>query len=55
VMGWRCEPLGEPVVIDRTKLAALRIEIDPETPALLAGTGIYTPGVIAARPAREAA
>ena len=33
--GWRCMPLGLPRVIDGTMLAALRIEIAPETPALL--------------------
>ena len=34
--GWRCMPLGLPKTIDGTMLAALRIEITPETPALLA-------------------
>ena len=34
--GWRCMPLGLPKVIDGTMLAALRIEITAETPALLA-------------------
>jgi N-acyl-L-homoserine lactone synthetase len=34
--GWRCMPLGLPRVIDGTMLAALHIEITPETPALLA-------------------
>ncbi|MES2022846.1 MAG: acyl-homoserine-lactone synthase [Pseudomonadota bacterium] len=33
--GWRCMPLGLPRVIDGTMLAALRIEITPETPSLL--------------------
>ncbi|MFX8347202.1 hypothetical protein ABTL51_20015, partial [Acinetobacter baumannii] len=33
--GWRCMPLGLPQVIDGTMLAALRIEITPETPNLL--------------------
>jgi N-acyl-L-homoserine lactone synthetase len=33
--GWRCVPLGLPRVIDGTMLAALRIEITPETPSLL--------------------
>jgi acyl-homoserine lactone synthase len=33
--GWRCMPLGLPRVIDGTMLAALRIEISPETPSLL--------------------
>lgn len=38
--GWRCMPLGLPQVIDGTMLAALRIEITPETPRLLAAAGI---------------
>lgn len=33
--GWRCMPLGLPRDIDGTMLAALRIEITPETPNLL--------------------
>jgi len=33
--GWQCMPLGLPRVIDGTMLAALRIEITPETPSLL--------------------
>lgn len=33
--GWRCMPLGLPQIIDGTMLAALRIEITPETPSLL--------------------
>lgn len=33
--GWRCMPLGLPRTIDGTMLAALRIEITPETPSLL--------------------
>lgn len=34
--GWRCIPLGLPKVIDGAMLGAIRIEITPETPALLA-------------------
>lgn len=34
--GWRCMPLGLPRVINGAMLAALRIDITPETPALLA-------------------
>jgi len=34
--GWRCTPLGLPRMIDGTMLGALRIEITPETPGLLA-------------------
>src|SRR3546814_5587510 len=33
--GWRCRPLGLPQMIDGTMLAALSIEIAPDTPALL--------------------
>ncbi|WP_033923532.1 acyl-homoserine-lactone synthase [Sphingomonas sp. 37zxx] len=33
--GWRCMPLGLPRIIDGAMLAALRIEITPETPSLL--------------------
>ena len=38
--GWRCRPLGLPLVIDGRTLGALRIDIDSETPALLAANGI---------------
>jgi acyl-homoserine lactone synthase len=38
--GWRCTPLGPPRIADETMLAALRIDIGPDTPALLAGAGI---------------
>ncbi|MDC7810938.1 acyl-homoserine-lactone synthase [Sphingomonas koreensis] len=38
--GWRCMPLGLPRVMDGTMLAALRIDITAETPALLAAAGI---------------
>jgi N-acyl-L-homoserine lactone synthetase len=40
--GWRCRPLGLPQVIDGRTLGALRIDIDPETPALLAANGIFS-------------
>jgi acyl-homoserine lactone synthase len=33
--GWRCMPLGLPRIIDGSMLAALRIEITPETPSLI--------------------
>ncbi len=46
--GWRCRPLGMPSMIGGTILAALRIDIDRDTPALLAGAGI-----ISATPAPE--
>ena len=38
--GWRCRPLGLPQRVDGHLLAALRIEIDADTPALLASAGI---------------
>lgn len=38
--GWRCEPLGLPVVTGGQSLVALRIFIAPDTPALLAAAGI---------------
>jgi acyl-homoserine lactone synthase len=40
--GWRCRPLGLPRVIDGRTLGALRIDIDAETPALLAANGIFS-------------
>ena len=41
--GWRCRPLGLPRTISGRTLGALRIDISPETPELLAANGIYTP------------
>ena len=41
--GWACRPLGLPRDRDGRMLGALRIDISPETPALLARNGIYTP------------
>lgn len=38
--GWRCRPLGLPRVLGGRMLAALRIEIDRATPALLVAAGI---------------
>lgn len=38
--GWRCAPLGLPRLDGRSMLAALRIEIDADTPRLLAEAGI---------------
>ena len=38
--GWRCRPLGLPRVIGGRTLGGLRIDIDPQTPALLAANGI---------------
>jgi acyl-homoserine lactone synthase len=39
--GWRCRPLGMPKQIDGMVLGALRIEITPATPALLAAACVY--------------
>lgn len=39
--GWRCRPLGLPQIVGGRMLGALRIDISPETPALLAANGIY--------------
>ena len=39
--GWRCRPLGLPQVIGGRTLGALRIDIDHDTPALLAANGIF--------------
>jgi len=44
--GWRCRPLGLPQVIDGRTLGALRIDIDAETPALLATNGIFSAGSV---------
>lgn len=38
--GWRCRPLGPPQRIGGMALGAVRIEITPDTPALLAASGI---------------
>lgn len=38
--GWRCRPLGLPVTIAGKMLGALSIEIDADTPRLLAEAGI---------------
>ena len=40
--GWQCRPLGLPRRTDSGVLGALAIEIDQETPALLAANGIWT-------------
>ena len=38
--GWNAQPLGAPRAIGGMMLGALRIDIEPETPALLAANGI---------------
>lgn len=40
--GWRCRPLGLPRPCSGRLIGALRIEIDAETPRLLARAGVYT-------------
>jgi acyl-homoserine lactone synthase len=39
--GWDCRPLGAPVQLECGLLAALAIEISPDTPRLLAENGIW--------------
>ena len=41
--GWRCRPLGLPAAGRGRTLGALSIAITPQTPSLLARTGVYTP------------
>ncbi|MBX3563600.1 MAG: autoinducer synthase [Sphingomonas sp.] len=43
-MGWRCAPLGPERTIGQRPLGAFRLEIDADTPSLLALNGIYTAG-----------
>jgi acyl-homoserine lactone synthase len=52
--GWRCRPLGLPRRIDGRTLGALRIDIDCDTPALLAANGILSPASVAEPPALAA-
>jgi N-acyl-L-homoserine lactone synthetase len=40
--GWRCRPLGLPRPCAGRLIGALRIEIDEDTPGLLARAGVYT-------------
>ncbi len=47
-MGWRCETLGSVQSVDGTLTGAFRIDLDRDTPAGLAGMGIYMPGTSAA-------
>jgi N-acyl-L-homoserine lactone synthetase len=46
VMGWQCQPLGSPQMVNGTMTGAFRIDIDEDTPSLLRATGIYVPGEI---------
>lgn len=52
--GWRCRPLGLPRVIGGRTLGALRIDIDLETPALLASNDIFRPTSVEQTPALAA-
>ena len=52
--GWRCRPLGLPQRIGGRTLGALRIDIDPETPALLAANGIFDDRCLEQAPALAA-
>lgn len=53
--GWSCRPLGLPRPKMGPALGALQIDISPETPALLARTGMWAPSVAADGDIREAA
>ena len=52
--GWRCRPLGLPKAIGGRTVGALRIDIDIDTPALLAANGILRPATRAQAPALAA-
>jgi len=53
--GWRCRPLGLPRRTDSGTLGALAIEIDGDTPSLLAANGIWTEQTQSGSPLLEAA
>lgn len=46
-MGWRAAPLGAARTHQGGSIGAFRLDIDADTPALLAATGIYASGTIA--------
>lgn len=46
--GWTCRALGEPMLHRGTALAALRIDVDRDTPTRLAAAGISTPAAAGA-------
>ncbi|MCW0199897.1 acyl-homoserine-lactone synthase [Sphingopyxis sp.] len=53
-MGWRAAPLGPARSHQGSSIGAFRLDLDPDTPALLAATGIYVPDTtafVAAEPA----
>jgi acyl-homoserine lactone synthase len=45
-MGWRCAPLGPVRTHQGAALGAFRLEIDADTPSLLAANGIYSPEMV---------
>jgi len=53
--GWRCRPLGLPQHRDGALLAALRIDIDEQTPALLWAAGLVPKAGLPAGDLRAAA
>jgi len=53
-MGWRCRPLGATRYLDGDLVVPFRIDLDADTPARLAISGVYTPGAVA-HPIRRAA
>ena len=48
--GWRCWPLGLPVMEGGKMLGALRIEIEADTPALLRASGTYVDQIVHSEP-----
>lgn len=53
--GWRCRPLGLPRQSCSGMLGALAIEVDSQTPSLLAANGIWTEDVASGAQVLEAA
>jgi N-acyl-L-homoserine lactone synthetase len=45
-MGWQCQSLGAPQMVNGTTTEAFRIDIDENTPVLLRAAGIYVSGEI---------
>lgn len=45
-LGWRCEPLGLPMIIGGAMTGALRICVERNTPQLLADAGTYAPSTL---------
>ncbi|MCF3947970.1 acyl-homoserine-lactone synthase [Acidiphilium iwatense] len=48
-MGWRCEVLGSPRIVNGSMIGAFRIDIDEATPHRLRATGIYSATAIGKR------